>query len=93
MALLGERGADVCYHDPHVPTFRDAAGAERASQPLDEVLRHCDVVVVVTAHRDIDWDAVYERAALVVDTVDSSRGRETRDRGVLRLGAGWGARA
>jgi hypothetical protein len=38
----------------------------------------------------IDWDRVYERAALVVDTVNSSRGRTVRDRQVLRLGAGWG---
>ena len=29
----------------------------------------------MTPHRAIDWDAVYARAALVIDTVDSSRGR------------------
>jgi hypothetical protein len=47
----------------------------------------------VTAHRDIDWSAVYERAGLVVDTVDSSHGRSTRERQVLRLGAGWSTHA
>jgi len=47
----------------------------------------------VTAHRDIDWATVYERAELVVDTVDSSAGRSTRERQVLRLGAGWSTRA
>ena len=50
-----------------------------------------DVVVVVTAHRAIDWARVYEHADLVVDTVDSSRGQATRPRQVLRLGAGWSA--
>jgi UDP-N-acetyl-D-glucosamine dehydrogenase len=92
LAQLGERGAEVQFHDPHVPVFRDAAGIERSSQPLDPLLAGSDVVVVVTAHRDLDWDAVYERASLVVDTVDSSRGRATETRKVLRLGAGWGAR-
>jgi hypothetical protein len=43
----------------------------------------------VTPHRDIDFDAVYERATLVVDTVNSSAGRTVRPRQVLRLGAGW----
>ena len=51
-----------------------------------------DAIVVVTAHRAIDWPRVYERADLVVDTVDSSAGHATRPRQVLRLGAGWSAR-
>ena len=29
----------------------------------------------MTPHQAIDWERVYERAALVVDTVNSSRGR------------------
>jgi hypothetical protein len=48
--------------------------------------------VVVTAHAAIDWAAVYAGAELVVDTVDSSHGRATRPRQVLRLGAGWSTR-
>ena len=48
-----------------------------------------DAIVVVTAHRAIDWDQLYREADLVVDTVNSSASRPTRDRQVLRLGAGW----
>jgi UDP-N-acetyl-D-glucosamine dehydrogenase len=88
MAGLAERGSDVRYHDPHVPSFRDAAGIERPSTDLDELIGWADVLVVVTAHRAIDWGRVYA-ADLVVDTVDSSRGHDVRDRQVLRLGAGW----
>ncbi len=89
LALLAERGAEVAYHDPHVARFRDAAGAERASRPLGELLATSDVVVVVTPHRAIDWDTVYGHAGLVVDTTNSSKGRAVRSRQVLRLGAGW----
>ncbi len=92
IAGIAARGADVRYHDPHVPSFRDEAGVTRENIELDELLGWLDVLVVVTAHRTVDWDGVYERAELVVDTVDSSRGRTTRDRQVLRLGAGWSAR-
>ncbi len=56
---------------------------------LEALLAWADVIVVVTAHRAIDWDHVYDRATLVVDTVNSSARRATRDRQVLRLGAGW----
>jgi UDP-N-acetyl-D-mannosaminuronate dehydrogenase len=48
-----------------------------------------DCVVIVTAHPEIDWDAVFERADLIVDTRDASRGRSLRAGQVLRLGAGW----
>jgi UDP-N-acetyl-D-glucosamine dehydrogenase len=89
MAGLAERGADIQFHDPHVTTFRASDGTQRTGTTLDDLLGWSDVVVVVTAHRAIDWSALYERAGLVVDTVDSSRGQALQDRQVLRLGAGW----
>jgi UDP-N-acetyl-D-glucosamine dehydrogenase len=88
IAGLAARGADVAYHDPHVAEFRDADGTKLRSVPLDELLG-CDLVVVVTPHREIDWASVYERADLIVDTTNTSRDQARRDRQVLRLGAGW----
>ena len=92
IAGIADRGAEVRYHDPHVASFPDEAGTTRENVELGALLGWADVIVVVTAHRAIDWERVYELAELVVDTVDSSRGRSTRDRQVLRLGAGWSAR-
>ncbi len=90
---LAERGAEVRFHDPFVSVFRDATGEKRASVALADLIGWADVLVVVTAHAAIDWDAVFGRADLIVDTVDSSRGHATRPRQVLRLGAGWLPRA
>ena len=68
MRLLEERGADVVYHDPHVPMFREN-GHEMTSVPLtDALLKAVDAVVVITDHRDVDYQLVVDRAALVVDT-------------------------
>ena len=92
VAGIAARGGKVRYHDPHVPAFRDAAGEMRTSVGLDDLLVWADVIVVVTAHEAIDWVKVYDRADLIVDTVDSSRGHAVRPRQVLRLGAGWAAR-
>jgi len=89
IAGIAERGSEVAFHDPLVTQFTDAAGVVRAGRSLDELLGWADAVVVVTAHRAIDWQRVYERADLVVDTVNSSAGRAVRPRQVLRLGAGW----
>ncbi|MFM2105255.1 MAG: hypothetical protein RL338_287 [Chloroflexota bacterium] len=92
IALLAERGAAVEYHDPHVPRFADAAGTERTSTALEPLLAGSDVVVALTPHAAIDWAAVYATASLVVDTTNTSRGRQLRPRQVLRLGAGWSMR-
>ncbi len=88
MALLTARGAVVAYHDPYVHSFQDAAGTTTASQALETLLGASDVIVVVTPHAIVDWQHVYD-ADLIVDTVNSSRGRVRRPRQVLRLGAGW----
>jgi UDP-N-acetyl-D-glucosamine dehydrogenase len=91
IAGIAGRGADVRFHDPHVPTFKDAQAVIRENTGLDELLDWADIIVVVTAHTSIDWERTFERAELIVDTVDASRGRTTRPRQVLRLGAGWSA--
>ena len=93
IAGIAGRGAEVRYHDPHVASYLDADGVTRDSAALDDLLDWADAIVVVTAHAAIDWGRVYQRAELVVDTVDSSRGRAIADRQVLRLGAGWSSRA
>jgi UDP-N-acetyl-D-glucosamine dehydrogenase len=89
MAHLLHRGASIAYHDPHVPRFPDEAGGEHQSCELDDLLSDSDVVLIVTPHRIIDWEKVFDRAALIVDTVNVSSGRSLHPRQVLRLGAGW----
>ena len=89
IAGLSARGAVVSYHDPHVQQFTDDVGATHSSRPLAELLRDSDIVVVLVKHDSVDWDAVYRDAALVVDTVNSSQGRDLEPGRVLRLGAGW----
>jgi UDP-N-acetyl-D-mannosaminuronate dehydrogenase len=59
------------------------------SVALEDLLGWADLVIIVTAHRAIDLAAVYDRADLILDTVNASRGRTPRTRQVLRLGAGW----
>jgi UDP-N-acetyl-D-glucosamine dehydrogenase len=66
--LLEERGAEVEYHDPHVPTYREE-GHERSSVALtDAVLQKSDAVVIVTDHAAIDWARVAAKASLIVDS-------------------------
>jgi UDP-N-acetyl-D-glucosamine dehydrogenase len=89
ITLLQGRKAKVTYHDPHVPRFPTAEGDDLVSRDLAALVNESDVVVALVHHRAVDWEFVYERAGLVVDTVGSSRGRTAREKQVLLLGGGW----
>jgi UDP-N-acetyl-D-glucosamine dehydrogenase len=70
--LLFEHGADVSYHDPHVPLFagmRKYMEYRMHSVPLTaEAVKAADCVLVVTNHTAIDWHVIAEHARLVVDS-------------------------
>jgi len=58
--LLEKAGANVAYHDPHVPEFDGMRSVEYAPEDYDGV-------VIVTAHTAIDYDELVDRAQIVVD--------------------------
>ena len=66
--LLEEKGAQVAYHDPHVPAFQHEGVEMTGVTDLDAALRAADCVVVVTDHSAYDWTQVQALAATVVDT-------------------------
>ena len=68
IALLQAKGADVIYHDPHVPSFREDGHELHSEDDLDAALASADCTVIVTDHSDYDWDQIAEKARLVVDT-------------------------
>jgi UDP-N-acetyl-D-glucosamine dehydrogenase len=64
MRLLKEQGAELVYHDDHVP---ELASFGLASEPLAEALEGADAAVIVTAHPELELETVVEGAPLVID--------------------------
>jgi UDP-N-acetyl-D-glucosamine dehydrogenase len=62
--LLRQEGADVSYHDPHIPDLPEQG---LRSQDLDGSLANADCVAIVTAHSGIDYGRLADQARLVVD--------------------------
>ena len=62
--LLADRGAELSYHDPHVPELPDL---DLRSGPLDAALEGIDLAVIVTAHPGVDHGEVVQRAPAVLD--------------------------
>ena len=68
--LLRTAGAEVSYHDPHVPAVAEL-GLESVS--LEEGLAECDLAVIVTAHEEVDPKVVVDRAQRVLDLRGATR--------------------
>jgi UDP-N-acetyl-D-glucosamine dehydrogenase len=91
--LLLDGGADVCYHDPHVPSFsvgKDVFYPDNPtldSVPLDdEAIAKADCVVIVTGHSHLDYGQIIEKAKVVVDSCNATKGVQDRAK-VLLVGA------
>jgi UDP-N-acetyl-D-glucosamine dehydrogenase len=66
--LLEEAGADVAYHDPFVPKFRDDGHEHESVALTDEEIDRADAVVIVTDHTNVDYQRLLERSRVIVDT-------------------------
>jgi UDP-N-acetyl-D-glucosamine dehydrogenase len=73
IAILQAMGAEVVYHDPHVPALSESG---LASVALEPALADADLALIVTAHPGVDHELIARRARLTVDL-----------RGVTREGA------
>ncbi|MGN6215447.1 MAG: nucleotide sugar dehydrogenase [Solirubrobacterales bacterium] len=73
---LQDLGAEVSYHDAYVPAL---PGHGLSSVDLDAGLRDCDLAAIVTAHPDLDYEAVVAAAPLVIDFRGVTRGIEAEN--------------
>jgi UDP-N-acetyl-D-glucosamine dehydrogenase len=69
LMLLRNAGAEVAYHDTHVPEFDGLT-----SVPLEPEKYDC--VVIVTAHSGIDYADVVRRGKVIVDFRNATKGVE-----------------
>jgi UDP-N-acetyl-D-glucosamine dehydrogenase len=70
--LLAELGADLRYHDPHVPELKEAG--LKNSDDLDSALEDADLVVMVTSHPEVELDTVVDKSKLLLDLRGVTRG-------------------
>ena len=77
---LLRRGAEVEYFDPWVPKFRKKALTMESIPALTpEVIEKADIVLVTTAHTNVDYELVQKHAKLVFDTKNAMKNVPDRD--------------
>jgi UDP-N-acetyl-D-glucosamine dehydrogenase len=78
--LLRTAGAEVSYHDPHVPSV---PGLGLESAPLDPAGYDC--VAIVTDHSAVDYEDVIRRSDLIVDLRNATGEAGRRSDKVFKL--------
>jgi len=82
ISLLQNAGAEVSYHDPHVPKFKEH-GLEMTCVPYAPAAYDC--VVIVTDHAEIDYAQLIDDAELVVDLRNATGAKGTASDKVFKL--------
>jgi UDP-N-acetyl-D-glucosamine dehydrogenase len=78
--LLRGLGAELCYHDPHVPMLPEFGLQSVSAQ---EALSEADLALIVTVHPSVDHKLIVQRARIVVDLRGVTRGSDASN--VVRL--------
>lgn len=72
MELLGSRGAQLSYSDPHIPKLPSMRNFEVPMLVSEELtpgyLASLDCVLIATDHSSFDYELIRDHAQLVVDT-------------------------
>ena len=68
IGLLLEKGADVQYYDPFVPSIEHEGWGLESVPELGSAVRNADCVVIITDHEAVDYESVAQDAPLIFDT-------------------------
>ena len=85
IGLLRQKGARVSYHDPYIPHIAHDEWQMDAVPDMMQAVAEADCVVIITNHRDYDYDAILEKAALIVDTRNALGSKGLNHPKVVRL--------
>ena len=84
--ILRDRGAIVSYHDPYVPEVKLGEDTIENLPLTEETLRSQDLVIITTAHTNVDYKLVVAASPLVFDTRNATAGVSAPN--LTRLGTG-----
>ncbi|MEG1994029.1 MAG: nucleotide sugar dehydrogenase, partial [Oscillospiraceae bacterium] len=79
--LLKAEGAEVSFFDPWVETYKYKGETFKGEKELTkELVSGADIVVITTAHSNVDYEFVNEHATAVFDTKNAMKNINNREK-------------
>jgi UDP-N-acetyl-D-glucosamine dehydrogenase len=79
MRILEDKGAEVVYHDPHVPELREDGTVRRSVAFTPAEIAAADCVLIATDHDSVDYRLLIGQGVAVVDSRNAMRGLESEN--------------
>ncbi len=77
---LEKEGAEVVYYDSFVSEYREHGVVKKGEPELTvELIESADLVIVTTAHTNVDYDFVQKHAKAIFDTKNAMKQVEARE--------------
>ena len=77
---LEKEGAEVVYYDPFVSEYREHGVVKKGEPELtSELIESVDLVIVTTAHTNVDYNFVQKYAKAIFDTKNAMKQVEPRE--------------
>lgn len=77
---LEKEGAKVVYFDPFVPEYREHGEIKKGETELTtELVQSVDLVIVTTAHTNVDYSFVQQHAKAIFDTKNAMKNVKNRE--------------
>ena len=77
---LKKVGADIKYYDPYISKFKDGGLTMEGEKELTkELLESSDIVIITTAHTNVDYKFVCDDAEIVFDTKNVTKSINKRN--------------
>jgi UDP-N-acetyl-D-glucosamine dehydrogenase len=73
MRLLAQKGADLCYSDPHVQEIELDGRTYKSVDLSDDLLGEVDMAVIITQHAGVDYQRIVDRCNRIFDTRNATR--------------------
>lgn len=85
MQLLQLAGAELSYHDAYVPevTIEDTIYSSQALTP--EAITGADLIVILTDHTNVDYQALADNGSLVLDTRNATKSVDDKSKVIVLL--------
>ncbi len=81
---LEKDGAEVVYYDPYIAEYKKQGVVKKGESELTAYLiEGADLVVITTAHTNVDYDFVQKHAKVIFDTKNAMK--HVKDRGNIEL--------
>lgn len=77
---LEKNGAVVSYYDPYVKSYSEhGKEMESIKELTEDVIENADLVIVTTAHSNVDYNFVQQHAKVIFDTKNAMKNVEKRE--------------